>query len=223
MTIEKAYLSFVNIVNRNLTNNNVNVDKPRFVLLFNDIQNRYLEWLLEKRNEDSIRYATPLLTVDKKLTLELEESDKDFYNLPEDYFDLANLSIKATKGKCKNVSLHCFEVKSEDTQELLNDKFNEPSFDYRETFYMTSSNSTVAVFKKDFSINNVYATYYRYPKKVDIEGYINETNAQSQSIDPEWDDKVTGRILVAMSKEFAAINSDGGQYELGTDRLFKSI
>ena len=223
MTIEKAYLSFVNIVNRNLTNNNVNVDKPRFVLLFNDIQNRYLEWLLEKRNEDSIRYATPLLTVDKKLTLELEESDKDFYNLPEDYFDLANLSIKATKGKCKNVSLHCFEVKSEDTQELLNDKFNEPSFDYRETFYMTSSNSTVTVFKKDFSINNVYATYYRYPKKVDIEGYINETNTQSQSIDPEWDDKVTGRILVAMSKEFAAINSDGGQYELGTDRLFKSI
>ena len=223
MTIEKAYLSFVNLVNRNLTNNNVNVDKPRFVLLFNDIQNRYLEWLLEKRNEDSIRYATLLLTVDKKLNLEQKESDKDFYNLPEDYFDLANLKVEASKDKCKKVSLHCFEVKSEDTQELLNDKYNEPSFDYRETFYMTSSNSTVAVFKSNFSIDNVYATYYRYPTQIDIEGYINEQNTQSQSIDPEWDDKAVGRILVAMSKEFAAINSDGGQYELGADRLFKSI
>lgn len=223
MTIEKAYLSFVNIVNRNITNNNVNVDKPRFILLFNDIQNRYLEWLLEKRNEDSIRYATPLLTVDKKLVLSQEDTDKDFYKLPIDYFDLSNIGVEASKGECKKAPLHCFEVKSEDTQELLNDKYNEPSFDYRETFYMTSSKNTVAVFKKNFSIDNVYATYYRYPNQVDIEGYIKEDGSQSQSVDPEWDDKATGRILVAMSKEFAAINSDGGQYELGADRLFKSI
>lgn len=93
MKIENAYLQFVNQVNRNLTNNNVNVDRPRFIMLFNDISNRYVEWILEKRNEDAIRYISILLETNKKLKKEGSRHNYDEFELPKDYFDLANLHV----------------------------------------------------------------------------------------------------------------------------------
>ncbi len=105
MKISSAYLEFLSLVNRNLTNNNVNVDKPRFVILFNSISREYLEWVLKKRNDDSIRYVSPLLVLDKSIKVETRTSSHDSYKLPDDYFDLANLQVIASKGSCKKQRL----------------------------------------------------------------------------------------------------------------------
>lgn len=223
MTIEQAYINFLNLVNRNLTNNNVNVDKPRFVLMFRDIQLRFEDYLLENRFDEAIREASHLLVTDKPLSQKSDHEDKTKFSLPKDYFDLSNLHVYANKGDCKKARMHTFEVKSENTEELLNDKNNEPSFKYRETFYFTSGDRTVSVFKKDFDIQSVNLTYYRKPKEVDIEGYINTDGTPSVSVDPEWEDVSVNKILLAMSKEFAAINSDSNQYNLSKDRLFQPL
>ena len=127
MKIDEAYLQFVNLVNRNLTNNNLSVDKPRFIIIFNDIQNRYLEWILEKRNEDAIRYVSPLLVLDKKLPKVSSNTRHDDFKLPDDYFDLSNLNVFASNSSCNNVELKCWEIKNEDLEESYNDKYNEPS------------------------------------------------------------------------------------------------
>jgi len=222
MTIEQAYIQFLNLVDRNLTNNNVNVDRPRFVLLFNDIQNRYVEWLLEKRNEDSIRYISPLLQTNHQISKDYTGQDYDSFKLPKDYFDFANLSVTATKGKCKEQRLYTFEVKSEDVEELMADVDNKPSFEFRETFYYTGGKK-INIFKTNFSIDKAFLTYYRYPRQVDISDYIKPNGTNSTNINPEWDDKVTGRILIAMAKEFSAINSDLNQYQVNKDRLFSEI
>lgn len=222
MKIEDAYLQFVNQVNRNLTNNNINVDKPRFILLFNDISLRYLEWVLEKRNEDAIRYVSPLLTLEKKLSKLGSEVTHDKFKLPDDYFDLANLRVNAKSGSCGDANLKTWEAKSEDVEEIYNDVHNEPSLPWRETFYLTT-NGKVAIYKKDFDIKEAFLSYYRYPVKVDIAGYIHIDGSASQNVDPELDDKVIGRILVAMSKEFAAINGDANSYKMDSDRLFAPI
>jgi hypothetical protein len=222
MKIEKAYLQFVNLVNRNLTNNKVNVDKPRFILLYNDIFNRYIEWVLEKRNEDAIRYIAPLLVPNKKLSKAGSEHTFDKFNLPEDYFDLANLHIHASGGSCGGVEVKAWEVKVEDVEEKFHDKFQEPSLPWRETFYHTADNK-VLVYKKGFSIQESFLSYYRYPKQVDIEGYIHMDGTPSQSVHPELDDKVVGRVLLAMSKEFSAINEDTAGYQMDSDRLFSAI
>jgi len=222
MKIEEAYLLFVNQVNRNLTNNNINVDKPRFILLFNDIILRYVEWILEKRNEDAIRYVSPLLKLDKKLSKVGSEITHDKFKLPDDYFDLSNLYVNASNSSCGSAKLKTWEVKSEDIEEVYHDENNEPSIPYRETFYLTTDGK-VAVYKKDFEIKEAFLSYYRYPIKVDIAGYIHTDGSQSQNIDPELDDKVIGRILVAMSKEFAAINGDTNSYQMDSDRLFAPI
>jgi hypothetical protein len=222
MKINDAYLLFVNQVNRNLTNNNISVDKPRFILLYNDIRNRYIEWILEKRNEDAIRYISPLLTLDQPLSKTSSSDRHDDFGLPEDYFDLSNLSVVASNSKCKNITLKTWEVKNDDLEEIYNDEFNEPTIEWTETFY-TTADGKAAVYKKDFDIDKVKLSYYRYPKPVDISGYTNSEGNPSQDVHPELDDKVVGRIIVAMAKEFSAINNDTTGYQLNGDKLFSAI
>ena len=222
MKINEAYLLFLNQVNRNLTNNNINVDKPRFILLYNDIRNRYIEWVLEKRNEDAIRYVAPLLLLNEPLTKVATSKTHDDFELPEDYFDLSNLCAFASSEKCKGVELKTWEIKNDDLKEKYHDEFNCPSIEWSETFY-TTTDGKVAVYKKGFDISKVELSYYRYPKQVDISGHIRLDGTPSQDVHPELDDKVIGRILVAMSKEFSAINSDTTSYQLSGDRLFSAI
>lgn len=222
MKIEDAYLRFVNQVNKNITNNKINVDKPRFILLYNDIQNRYVEWILEKRNEDAIRYVQLLLEPNVKLEKVGSKHTYDDFNLPEDFFDFASLHIHASNGSCKDIEVKAWEVKIEDVEEKYNDEFQKPNLSYRDTFFHTADNK-VLVYKKDFEIQEAFLSYYRYPVQVDIEGYIHIDGSSSQSIDPELDDKVVGRILVAMAKEFSAINDDAQGYQIDSNRLFTSI
>jgi hypothetical protein len=188
-------------------------------MLFNDIQNRYVVWNLEKRNEDSIRNVQALLIKNTPLTLVENKDNYSRFTLPENYFEFANLTAKAKTDCCEADDMLLFEVKSEDVEEKLVDTNHQPSFEYRETFYHLGDNSIV-VYKKDFTIEAVKLTYYRYPVQVDIEGIVRPDQTTSGNVDPEFDDKVVGIILLAMAKEFAAINSETAEYQLNKDRLF---
>jgi hypothetical protein len=218
MTIEQAYLQYLQLINRNATNNNTNVSKDRFVLTFNNVQNRYVEWVLEKRNEDDIRDIQVLLQKDVPLSLLGSEEKFQSYQLPNNYFDFANIRAKAKSDCCPADNIHLFEVKSEDVESLFVDTNNEPSFDWRESFYHFANNAVI-LYRKNFEYDKVYLTYYRYPQQVDIQGYFVGTTP-STNIDPEFDDKVVNRIILGMSKEFAAITSDTASYQMDKDRLF---
>ena len=219
MTIQETYIEFLNLVNRNATNNRTNVDKPRFVMLFNNMQNKYLEWSLDKRNEDSIRNVQAVLVKNLNLTQNGLEETHTNYALPENYFDFSNITASVTTDCCEANNMLLFETKSEDVEEKLADTNTQPSFEYRESFYHFSNNSVV-LYKKGFEYSKVLLTYYRYPRQVDIAGYPKLDNTLSTDIDPEFDDKVVNRILLAMSKEFSAINSDANGYQITKDRLF---
>lgn len=219
MTITEANIRFLNLVNRNATNNKVNVDKARFILLFNDMQNRLIEWKLDKRNEDEIRDIQKILVQEFSMDLGDNETSHDRYELPNDYFDFANITATAHTDCCGEAKLTLYEIKSEDVEEKLGDSNTVPDYDARESFYYFS-NDSVLLYKKDFEYDEVLLTYYRYPVQVDIAGYTKEDNTPSININPEFDDKVVNRILVAMSKEFSAINSDAQDYQISKDRLF---
>lgn len=222
MTAEQAYLTFLQQVNRNFTEDNIDVDRSRFVLLFNKVQNSYVEWILEKRNEDDLRDIQNLLVLDKKLSGGTEvENHKDF-KLPEDYFNHSSLQVFGTKSKCKDIKIYSFEIKNDNVDEYLADCFNEPSFEYRETFYTINSNN-VSVYFKDFDISKVKLSYYRYPKQIDMEGYINLDNQISTNIDPEFSDRIVNRIIIAMAKDYSAINEEFNKYQADKDRLFSKI
>lgn len=219
MNIEQAYINFINLVNRNATNNNVNVDKSRFIIMFRSVQIQYLDFILKNRKNDTVRRASHLLVYKQPIELDSSEEDRDTFKLPLNYFSLSNLHVEASKDSCKNVKLSTFEVKTEDLEELFTDKFNNPSFKYGETSYFVSQDDTVTVLKDGFELSNVYLTYYKKPVEVDIEGYLDKDGNPSSNIDPDWDDIDVEKILLAMSKEFAGINNDTTQYQISKDRF----
>lgn len=222
MQIKTAYLTYLELVNENATNNNVAVDAARFISSFNRFLIRYTEWILEKRNEDKLRYISVLLVPNKKLTVSKKLEHSVVFSKPDDWFDHSSLQVKVSKNSCSYYLEDVWEAKGEDTEILLFDENNSPSFKWSTTFYKYVD-SGIEVFKKDFEIDEVNLYYYRYPKKVDMAGYINEFGQQSTDIDPEFDDKVVERILTAMAREFKGINSDQAGYQLQTAQLFSEI
>lgn len=223
MQINEAYIRYLDLVNKNATNNNASVSKARFVINFNDIAIKYVEWMLEKKNDDSIRNIAFLLNLDKEINKLTSEDRFDVFNLPDDYFDFSNLSVIGSKNSCKEKRLSTYEAKADDVEELYWDESNKPSFEYRETFYVLSKDKTVSVYKDGFSIDKGLLSYIRKPKEVDIAGYVNANNQPSTNINPEFDDRVTLKILQAMAKDFTAKTGDSGNYQLNKDRLFSNI
>lgn len=221
MTIEEVYLKFLQEVNRNFTNDNVSVDRGRFVLLINDAFNRFVEYILEKRNEDDIRYIQQILVEDQPLKKLDERDDYIEFELPDDFFDLSNISVYGSKGKCSNQRLLVDEIKDENREHLIADAASEPSFEYRETFYFLS-NGKVKVFVSDFTIPKVSLSYYRYPIKVDIAGYTRPDKTPSTSINPEFDDKAINRVISIAAKNFD-INSDGNKFNLVQQRVISKV
>lgn len=221
MNIENAYLRFLQLVNGNATNNNISVDKPRFVLLFNSAQIKFVEHILDKRNDDSIRYVSELLVPDKSLGKVGDSVTHSSFKLPDDYFDMSSAFAEASYKDCRD-KIKLYEAKSEDLEEKYNDWSHEPSFQYRESFYLTASGSLL-IYKKGFDIEKAYLTYYRYPKKVDIEGYTHVDKTASTTIDPELSDRAVEIVLKVAAKELAANSGNPGQYQLEKDLLTPSF
>lgn len=210
MTIKTAYIKFLEKVNKNFINDNIAADLGRFILIFNEEQNRYLEWVLEKRNEDEIRYVQKLLVCDEPVSRKGKGKNTINFSLPENYFDFSSTCITATKDGCTVSDFKLDEVKTENLSLLLTDHCTKPDFLARETFY-TFGNDCIKYYIGDFEITEAFLTYYRCPKPVDIEGYIRVDNTNSQDIDPELNDKIVDRIITATAARF----------DLNTDNLNK--
>lgn len=223
MKIETAYLKFVDLVGENSTNNNTAVDASRFIFLFNTSQNKFVEWVLNKRNEDKIRYISNLL-VESELQYDSKTEVAHFFQKPEDFFDHSNLIVYASTKTCPTRKLDkVFEIKSDDVEEMLADEYNKPSFEFSETFYHYTGKGLKIYTNSEFSIDKAKLTYYRYPVQVNISGYINEFNQNSQTVHPEFDDKVVDRILQVMAKDFSSNNQDTTAYQMNLAQVFSEI
>lgn len=201
MTPEEAYLKFLQKVNKNYTNDNISVDKGRFVQVYNESQNKFIEWILDKKNEDDIREIQILVVLDKKLSEEGKFVELQSFKFPSNYFSFSNVKAFATKGKCANKRIYLHEIKNENDEEVLRDKFNKPSFEFRDAPF-TIGDDSVNIFNGDFKIIKVLLKYYRQPIQLDIAGYTNINNKPSVSVSPEFRDEIIDRIISIAAKEF---------------------
>lgn len=222
MNINETYLKFLNKVNKNFINDNISVDKGRFVIIFNEAQNKYVDWVVSQNNSSIIRNIRFLKINNKELKKRDYSDDLTSFSLPKNFFKFINVRVEAKKGSCTDYLETSFEVKAENVHELYNDKNNEPSFDYRETFY-TFSDDGIDVYKKDFEISNVLLTYYRYPTPVDIAGYYKIDNSVSQDINSEFNDDIVDKILDICVKDFN-VNSDNlERYQVDNNEVISNF
>lgn len=218
MKIKKIFLDVKQLLEKNLTNNNLYIDEARFVNYFNFVKNKIQNYYLNKRDGDEIRFMSPYLI--KKDNL-IETEDEDYFqtfSLPDDYFDFVNIEVKASKGSCKNEILLANEVKAENTHLYLNDENTKPSFLYRETFYHFSEKG-VTIYKDDFKISKVYLDYYKKIGEVDIAGYVKEDGTQSTDVDTDIPDNLIPIFVNAIVKAFSQSQGDLNNYQISNNEL----
>jgi len=215
---ELVYQRMLEKTNKNLNNGSISLDRARAVSLYREEESKFIEWSLQKRNTFDIQDIQILLNT-KNLKLKEENNNYSSFSLPnkDTFFAFSNVKIKASSKGCSDFLLPV-EVKSENIEEILFDVNNEPSFLYRETPYTIRDNSIV-VFKKDFKVDNVELVFYRYPKKFDLEGYVDEEGKNSFSSAPEFDDKIVNRILSMVATSFDINNENLNKAQLDANRV----
>lgn len=217
MKAEVVYQKMLDKANKNFTNGTIELDRSRAVYLFNEEQNKFIEWSLQKRNNFEVLDIQNLLET-QPLSQKLLEKNFTTFSLPENYFSFSNVEIYASGGSCSGVKLQPIQVKPENIHELEFDENNEPSIKYRETLYGIENNS-VKVFKKNFEIDSVKLKYYRYPVQLDIEGYITEDNTQSTNQDPEFEDRIVDRIISMCVTSFDINNENMNKVQFDINRV----
>lgn len=201
MKTQTAFDKFQIKTNKNLETGSIAVDRGRFVIIFNEAQNKLIEYILDKKNEDDIRYIQKILVSDFPVSSSESKNNYQSFLLPKDYFDFSNVYARATQEKCKNQQMFLYEIKGDDKNEILQDDFNKPSFEARESPFNITSD-TLRVYTDDFTIDKVYLSYYRYPVQLKL---LNEDDPESDfddTVDPEFDDKFVDRVLSIASGEF---------------------
>ncbi len=183
MTIEQIRDRYIIKAEKNATNDSITTDNLRFCLLFNESQNKFLTLQLQNRKVDDIRYIQNFLVLDKSIPYTSKNQDKTNFKLPDDYFDLAEARAKAKKDNCSDL-ITLFEVRTENLNEILQDEFNKPSFEWREAPYTVNSNQISVYNDWDFSVTELLLNYYRYPNhkgKIIINGDASGDNRSCTS------------------------------------------
>lgn len=204
---EKVYQKYLIKVEGNITNDNIATDRGKFVILYNEGQNKYTEWLLDKRGEDDIKYIQTLLVKDRKIVSDNFTENYFNFSLPKDYFDFVNVYANCSQGTCKNVKVDLFDLEGESENEIMQDEHNCPSFLWREAPFIISSDS-IKVLYLDFSVEEIILTFYRYPKQIAL---LDPNDPESQfdnSISLDFDNKVIDRIVSLIAGEFELNNEN---------------
>ena len=220
MRIEDCYLKSLQKAEENATNGGIKMDRARFIQMFNSEQIRLVRSFLDLRNDNRIKHIQRLMVYSRELERKssFDKPKSVSFSFPDDYLEFVNVDGIFTNGECEVADFAMWETKNEDIQELIADEFNKPNFEYRETFY-TIGEDSVRVYVSDFDVKSLNMTYYRYPKNVDIEGYIKYDGTQSTSIDPELDDRLVEQILNMVEKQFGLNESEYTRYSLDADNV----
>lgn len=207
-TFEQAYEKTLLKTEKNLTNDNTALDRGRWVLMFNEVQNKFIENTLQNRGSDDVRYIEKFLTLDKNIPYSSKTEDYYNFNLPKDYLDLADARAEASKDKCNGKVIYLTEVRAENLNQKLQDEYYKPSFKWRESLYLTNSNNISVYTLGEFEVSKLLLSYYRYPNQASLKEEDNPESKFNETLLLEWDDKALNRLISMVAGEFDMNESD---------------
>lgn len=219
MTTEELYYEFHLLVNKNNSQQNINVDKPHFVQMFNREYDRWLYEVLNTKNKDnSINDIQELLLSNVELKVSEIKNEFVIYNLPNNFFNYSECKLLASKGNISNKLIYVYNIHPTKLNVSLQDEFSKPSFEWEETI-TTIADNRLLVYKTDFNINKCYLSYYRTSDKIDLEGYKKLDGSMSKNIDINLSSIYQRQILDRVAKEFARQYENTTQFQLAQERI----
>lgn len=220
MTVQEAYKRFLLKINKNDTNNEVNISFPEFIVTYNEQSLIWLrEKLVDKNSTDSINDIYELLVEDYKLSNFSENKKHNDFLLPDDFYKVSSLYAEAERNGCeKDIDVYIIKPKEKNT--WLSDDLNSPSFEWEETIGIISNN-TIQVYKSDFDVISLYLSYYKKPVKIDVEGYTHIDGSISKTIHPDLSDVNVNEIINRCALEIVTDYQNGEAFQLQQNKILK--
>jgi hypothetical protein len=155
-------------------------------------------------------------------TLPVTMTDKEYYYkgaLPEDYLQWKRVDAYAQKDCCDNRRMSVYFVEEGNLNILLRDKGTQPNFEWAETFATLKNNEVNIYTNNEFNIQTVELTFYRQPRKIQINGCVDPyTGIQSTAdVTSEFKDDIVELIIDEAASILAGDIESGNQYSRGSE------
>lgn len=217
MTSLELYQKFHLLLNSNHLFQNVNVEIPHFVSLFNREKDRWLAQSIKEFGDNDRIFDLQSHYIPSEELIEYStKDDRIFYSLPDKYFAyVSSYSLCEKEGK-KGRVINYF-TKPKDEIEYFSDEFNSPSFEFEESI-CNIANDKLIIFYKDYKINKTFLSYYKEVGKIDIAGYKKITGEFSVDIQPDIADFYLEQILDGCITETMREYQNSAGVQIGRDR-----
>ena len=155
-------------------------------------------------------------------TQELDLTDKDYYyfgKLPVEYLQWKRVDVYAKKECCEKRRMTVYLAEEGNLNQLLRDTMKKPSFDWAETFATLKDNKVNIYTNREFEVASADLTYYRQPRKIQIQGCIDPyTGVESLvNVESEFKDDIIEVIIDEAVSILAGDIESSNQFTRGTE------
>lgn len=176
--------------------------------------------IVKEGDEGSTRRKDDLQVLMNTVPLPLTNEQVSYsLNVPENYLQWKRVDAYAKNDCCPDRRMVIYLAEEGNLSELLRDDAKKPSFEWAETFATLKNNKVFIYTNQDFEISNASLTYYRQPRKIQIEGCVDPyTSIQSASnIECEFKDDIIELIIDEAVSILAGDIESGNQFSRGTE------
>ena len=212
MITSQAYDKYILKSEKNSTNDNISTDRQRFVEIYNEYQNRYIEYKLGLKNEEELRSIESLLIREFKIKESKKGRESFSFKIPKDYFDLSSVYALGSKGKCVSKKIDLIEVSDIEKDIYISDYHTKPSFEYRESLF-TIGSGQINIYFNNFTVDSAVISYYRHPKQLTLQDPENPESQFDDTFNLDLDDKSIDKIISAAVSGFD-INNNSDRWQL---------
>jgi hypothetical protein len=200
--VNELYYEFSLLLNKNNQNKNVNIEKHNFVYLYNRESSRWLnDYITNNNNSDNVFIISELLVKDLELTRIENNKEYSVYEIPLDLYTILPAESKSYVGKC---ILYNY-IKKPNVNIYLEDKFTKPSLAWERGLGELVDRGVI-IYKDNFEIDKTVISYYKTPRKIDMQGYKHYDGRESEDIDPDVSEyissEIINRVVTEINREF---------------------
>ncbi len=176
--------------------------------------------IVKEGDEGSTRRKDDLQVLMNTVPLPLTNEQVSYsLNIPENYLQWKRVDAYAKSDCCPDRRMVIYLAEEGNLSELLRDDAKKPSFEWAETFATLKNNKVFIYTNQDFEISNASLTYYRQPRKIQIQGCVDPyTSTQSLlNIECEFKDDIIEIIIDEAVSILAGDIESGNQFSRGTE------
>lgn len=212
---ELIYIKFLNKVNKGNTQGDIAVDKERFVLIFNEVKNRWVERNLKVKDSILVDSLWEIVNTEK-LSNGSKKQDYYEFSIPTDFYELIVANCNAKRKVCKK-TIFLREVKNQDKNVLRSNSNYKPDFDFEWSF-ISIQNGYLRVYVTDFEIKDVTVEYYKVIPNLDIEGYEHLDGTPSTNVSIPLSEQYVDQIINLAAEEFERNFQNPQDLQIAKDR-----